>query len=102
MVKMVGGSEIAQIRERLAELDAERASLEGRLAALASEAAAPPWLGTPDAKRVTNTSPAPEKIALFRKLFVGREDVFPLRWENGRTGRAGYAPACANEWVKGI
>jgi superfamily II DNA or RNA helicase len=42
------------------------------------------------------------KIALFRKLFRGREDVFPLRWENTKTGRSGYSPACANEWRRGI
>jgi hypothetical protein len=47
-------------------------------------------------------SPAGEKIALFRSLFRGREDVYPRRFENQRTGRAGYAPACGNEWVRGI
>jgi superfamily II DNA or RNA helicase len=25
-----------------------------------------------------------------------------VRWVNAKTGRSGYAPACANEWVKGI
>jgi hypothetical protein len=24
--------------------------------------------------------------------------VFPKRWDNTKTGKAGYAPACANEW----
>ena len=43
-----------------------------------------------------------EKIALFRSLFRGREDVFPLLWTNRRTGRQGYAPACDNEWVRGV
>ena len=47
-------------------------------------------------------SPSSEKIALFRSLFRGREDVYPRRFENKRTGRAGYAPACANEWVRGL
>src|SRR5206468_1734019 len=42
------------------------------------------------------------KIALFRSLFRGRTDVFPRRWENARTGRKGYAPACSNEWVRGV
>jgi len=40
-----------------------------------------------------------EKIALFRKLFRGREDVYPVRWEN-KKGRSGYIPACANEWKR--
>jgi len=43
-----------------------------------------------------------EKIALFRRLFAGRADVFPVRWENRKTAKSGYAPACVNEWVKGI
>jgi len=41
-------------------------------------------------------------VALFRRLFVGRPDIVPVRWENRKTGRSGYAPACANEWAKGI
>lgn len=28
--------------------------------------------------------------------------MFPARWENPKTGRSGYAPACANEWVRGV
>ena len=36
------------------------------------------------------------KVALFRALFRGREDVFPVLWTNRRTGRTGYAPACGN------
>lgn len=51
---------------------------------------------------VTNASPSHEKVDLFRSLFAGRPDVFPLRWDNRKTGRSGYSPACANEWVKGI
>ncbi len=43
-----------------------------------------------------------EKIALFRSLFRGREDVYPRRFESKKTGRSGYAPACGNEWVRGI
>jgi hypothetical protein len=39
-----------------------------------------------------------DKLILFRSLFRGREDVFPLRWENPKTGRCGFSPACANEW----
>jgi hypothetical protein len=42
------------------------------------------------------------KIALFRSLFRGREDIYPRRFESRKTGKAGYAPACANEWVRGI
>lgn len=51
---------------------------------------------------VTHLSSALEKIALFRSLFRGREDVYPRRFESRKTGRSGYAPACANEWIRGI
>lgn len=51
---------------------------------------------------VDRLSPANEKIALFRSLFRGRDDVYPRRFESRKTGKAGYAPACANEWVRGI
>ncbi len=42
------------------------------------------------------------KIALFRSLFRGRDDVYPRRFESRRTGKSGYAPACGNEWVPGV
>ncbi len=51
---------------------------------------------------IDHQSSAAEKVALFRSLFRGREDVYPRRFESRRTGRAGYAPACGNEWVRGI
>src|SRR6267378_5828719 len=56
----------------------------------------------PPAGTVSMNSPPAFKIALFRSLFRGREDVYPRRFESRKTGKAGYAPACANEWVRGI
>ena len=50
---------------------------------------------------VHGRSPSAEKIALFRSLFRGREDVYPRRFVSKKTG-PGYAPACGNEWVRGI
>lgn len=50
---------------------------------------------------ITNQSPPAAKIALLRSLFRGREDVYPRRFESRRTGKSGYQPACANEWVRG-
>jgi len=47
-------------------------------------------------------SPSQAKIALFRFLFRGREDVYARRFESRKTGKSGYAPACANEWIRGI
>ncbi|MFA5631945.1 MAG: DEAD/DEAH box helicase family protein [Porticoccaceae bacterium] len=43
-----------------------------------------------------------EKVTLFRKLFRGRTDVYPTRWEGKTSGKSGYAPACANEWRAGV
>ena len=51
---------------------------------------------------VTKDSPPAAKISLFRSLFRGRDDVYPRRFENRKTGKAGYAPACANEWVRRV
>lgn len=103
--------EIAAIRERLAQLDAEKAELEARLASLraarepvkrnvlsSSNRLVPPVVDAP----VTNASQPAAKISLVRSLFRGREDVFPRRWESAKTGKAGYAPACSNEWVRGV
>ena len=43
-----------------------------------------------------------EKVALFRRLFRGRTDAYPIRWEGKTSGKTGYAPACANEWRAGV
>jgi superfamily II DNA or RNA helicase len=43
-----------------------------------------------------------DKVALFLHLFRGREDVYPKLWQNQKTGKKGYSPACANEWVRGV
>jgi superfamily II DNA or RNA helicase len=43
-----------------------------------------------------------DKVALFRRLFRGRTDIYPLRWESKTSGKSGYAPACANEWRAGV
>ena len=51
---------------------------------------------------VTQNSSPEVKIKLFRSLFRGRTDVFPVRFESQRTGKSGYSPACANEWVRGV
>jgi hypothetical protein len=52
--------------------------------------------------RIDHGSPPTRKIALFRSLFRGREDVYPRRFESRKTERTGYQPVCANEWVRGI
>lgn len=54
------------------------------------------------ARAVHRNSPPEQKIALFRELFRGREDVYPRRFESRSTGKSGYSPVCANEWVTGV
>jgi len=51
---------------------------------------------------VDNHSNPEAKINLFRSLFRGREDVYPRRFQSRKTGKAGYSPACGNEWVRGV
>ena len=55
-----------------------------------------------NAQPINQDSPPAVKIALFRSLFRGRTDVYPVRFQSRKTGKAGYAPACANEWVRGV
>lgn len=43
-----------------------------------------------------------QKIELFKSLFIGREDVYAKRFYNMNSGKSGYVPACANEWVQGV
>ena len=52
--------------------------------------------------QLTQKSSSCTKIALFRSLFRGREDLYPRRFESKKTGKSGYSPACGNEWVRGI
>ena len=48
--------------------------------------------GTP--RVVVNRLSSPEeKIAVFRSLFTGRDDVYATRWVSTKTGRSGWSPA---------
>lgn len=88
-----------ELIDELARLRAENARLTGLLEThgipwqavelMAARAASPSSLSTD------------EKVALFGRLFRGRTDVYPVRWES-KAGKSGYSPACANEWRAGI
>ena len=98
---------ITATEEELALLNAKRAELIARLRDLRREKTLAAQSGNqiPLTFRpfaVTNVSSEKEKITLFRSLFRGREDVYPRRFESVKTGKTGYSPACANEWVPGI
>jgi len=96
---------IISAQKELAELDARRSALLETIKQfreeqdLVKEASGASSFGK---SLVTNQSSEAEKIALFRSLFRGREDVYPRRFESRRTGKTGYQPACRNEWIKGI
>ena len=95
------GDEVDSLRARLTELEAERGTLIERLERLRGRQSLgdeSPALGV----AITVESSAAQKIALFRRLFSGHTDVFPVRWENRNTGKPGDAPACSNEWVRGV
>ena len=100
---------LAQIGEeeaRLARLERQRDEARARLEVLRHQLAATPSPpATPHLPVITGTAAAStpaEKVSLFRQLFRGRGDVFPRLWVNARKGRRGYAPACFNEWVRGV
>lgn len=97
--------EAARLRARLTALDNERAAVVAALDELSARQLTARKVDVsslfPEAP-VTATSSTGDKVALFRQLFAGREDVFPVRWENRKTGRGGYAPACGNEWKRGL
>jgi hypothetical protein len=89
----------------LATLRAENARLVALLEAhtiqwkLVPQPEAPPSI--PKKIEVSNFT-TDEKIALFRRLFHGRSDVYPVRWENPATGKSGYTPVCNNDRRIGI
>ncbi len=100
-------AELARGEARLAELGRQREAARSRVEALRVELAGlsadEPLLKI---LRDTPGSSAPvtsaEKVRLFRALFKGREDIFPTRFVSKKTGKAGYAPACANKFVRGV
>jgi len=97
---------IAAIEAELVELESSRTTLLSRAAELQHEKVAFLQPSIPldfnDKPTVTNQSSQDEKIALFRSLFRGREDIYPRRFESLKTGKQGYQPVCQNEWVRGI
>jgi hypothetical protein len=98
---------IAELLVRLTALERERVEIVAEINTLRSvqsegSAATKVVLSGKAGDPIDRHSPIEKKIALFRRLFRGRSDVFPIRWENRTTGRSGYAPACANEWRRGI
>ena len=98
-VKIMSSEDIlkAQLRKALSECQRLRdENTQLRLRTLSPESA-PSSKSTQFSAPVTNGSPPEAKIALFRNLFHGRDDVYAVRWE-GKAGKSGYAPAGEREW----
>lgn len=89
---------IRALNTRLQAIEAEKSALQSELANAQRElqTITPPVVVQP-----THSFSAEEKIKLFMTLFRGRTEVFPRRWENAKSGKSGYSPACFNEWVAG-
>jgi superfamily II DNA or RNA helicase len=87
--------------DELEKLHAENARLLALLDAHGIDARphlpAPAASSQPEPARLSTD----EKVVLFRRLFQGRTDTYPIRWES-KAGKSGYSPACANEWRSGV
>jgi hypothetical protein len=90
---------ITQLRTEIAALEAALAKKRAELEQLESQTTQHLPSAAPT---VRNTSTPQEKIQLFRNLFRGREDVYARRFESAKTGKVGYQPVCANEWLRGV
>jgi len=75
--------------DELARLRVENLRLAGLLEAhgISWQALVPARTPSADASLSTD-----EKVALFRRLFRGRTDVYPIRWES-KAGKSGYLPS---------
>jgi hypothetical protein len=98
--------QIQALENELSALDAKRKALQDRIIKLKSSKQTIADKQLPferlSVPNVTNESTQEHKIALFRSLFRGREDVYPRRFESKRTGKRGFTPVCRNEWIRPI
>ena len=96
-------AEIAELRERLRVAETAPPSPSSRFSARAD---AMPSASEParDAKqgRIDASAPIEAKIALFRSLFAGRDDVYARRWTSARSGRSGWSPAEADPFDRSL
>ena len=83
---------VADLRRKLAQLTVETRETEDELVALESDGQLK--LGATTASAVQTPRTPAEKVALFLELFATRRSGYPKRWENEKTGKNGYSPAC--------
>jgi hypothetical protein len=97
------GLQLAGLKGQLTALDRERSETAAQIEALERTLAQRETQQLANGvAAVTMASPNAAKVALFRGLFRGRDDVVARRWENLKTGKAGYAPMCRSEWARGV
>ncbi|WP_343300099.1 DNA primase small subunit domain-containing protein [Burkholderia sp. MS455] len=108
-VPMVGRGNFTheELLAELARLHAENVRLAAMLTATAPTRGRSAQVARRELSPTNRNTSAPilspeRKVQLFRRLFRGRTDVYPIRWESRHSGKSGYAPACANEWRTGI
>ena len=95
--------QLRSIENRLAALEKERTNLLIELKNLrAQKDEHKPVILLGRSTLMTAPETNEEKADLFLSLFRGRENIYPKRWENHKTGKSGYSPVCENEWVKPI
>ncbi len=99
------GKTLARLEARLESLDAERTAILAQVAAMRLRLTGAAEAPQPQSLSLT-TAAAPrtpdDKVRLFARLFRGRPDVYPTRFESKKTGNSGYAPACRNKFVAGV
>jgi superfamily II DNA or RNA helicase len=93
--------EILAEKARLNDLERRRDDSRRRLDELRAAQGGAGKAGTTEAATSSDSWSRERKLQLFERLFRGRPDVFPKRWENAK-GRSGWAPCCANEWKPGV
>ncbi|MBB2504006.1 TOTE conflict system archaeo-eukaryotic primase domain-containing protein [Amycolatopsis echigonensis] len=98
--------ELAELRALTTQLRAENTRLL-RLLELTPKQAAPPGpiqTGFFEAHPgPVDRRSAPEvKVDFVAALFAARIDIYATRWENSRTGKAGWLPAVRGGWRKGV
>ena len=99
-------AELAALRAEVRRLRAENTRLEAVLRLTPAESGAPgptqTAVAVPRRGMVGADSPPGEKVAFFAELFAARRDVYAVRWENRRLGKAGWMPAVAGGWRRGM
>jgi len=97
-----------ELRRELERLRKENAELRGRLGISVNQPtrrydtkSEQQSLNESSIFSLTADSSSAEKIALFRNLFRGREDVYAVFWTNERSGKKGYSPAVEDPWNSG-